>query len=248
MTMLSDRERDEALVALPTDPNTVVVLHQDTGGVPPLDPDIIAPSPAWDGWQQIAKRGFDLVAALLLLIFLAPLMLLLAILIRLDSHGSPLFRQTRCGKKGKPFTFLKFRGMVQDAEALLPEIEHLNEAQGPIFKIREDPRVTRVGRFIRRTSLDELPQLINVLKGEMSLVGPRPPIPSEVARYEPWQRNRLLVVPGITGLWQVSGRSELSFDEMVRLDIEYIQHWTLWLDLQILFRTVRAVLTTKGAY
>jgi lipopolysaccharide/colanic/teichoic acid biosynthesis glycosyltransferase len=175
-------------------------------------------------------------------------MALIAIIIRIDSHGSPLFRQTRCGKDGKPFRFLKFRGMVKDAEALLAEIEHLNEAQGPIFKIKEDPRVTRVGRFIRRTSLDELPQLFNVLRGEMSLVGPRPPIPSEVLRYEPWQRNRLRCSPGITGLWQVSGRSELSFDDMVRLDIEYIQQWTLWLDFQILFRTVATVVSTKGAY
>jgi exopolysaccharide biosynthesis polyprenyl glycosylphosphotransferase len=230
VTMLSDKERDEVQTA------------------PPLGPETVVLSPAWGGWQRVAKRVLDFSAALVLLILLAPVMALIAIVVRLDSHGSALFRQTRCGKNGRPFTFLKFRGMVADAEERLAEIEHLNEAQGPIFKIREDPRVTRVGRFIRRTSLDELPQLWNVLRGEMSLVGPRPPIPSEVVRYEPWQRNRLGSTPGITGLWQVSGRSELSFDDMVRLDVEYIERWTFWLDLQILFRTVATVISARGAY
>jgi exopolysaccharide biosynthesis polyprenyl glycosylphosphotransferase len=229
--MLSGRERDDIYLV-----------------APPLDPEMMELSPAWRGWQRIAKRVFDFTAALFLLILLAPVMVLIAILIRIDSHGPAIFRQTRCGKDGKPFTFLKFRGMVNNAESLLPGIEHLNEAQGPIFKIREDPRITRVGKFIRRTSLDELPQLFNVLKGEMSLVGPRPPIPSEVLKYEPWQRNRLLATPGLTGLWQVSGRSELSFDEMVRLDIDYIEQWNLRLDISILFRTVAAVAKSEGAY
>jgi exopolysaccharide biosynthesis polyprenyl glycosylphosphotransferase len=205
-------------------------------------------SSAWTSWQRIAKRGFDVAAAVTLLIVLAPVMALIALLVRFDSPGPAIFRQTRCGKDGHPFTFLKFRGMVDGAEARQAELEALNEADGPIFKIRNDPRTTRVGRFIRRTSLDELPQLWNVLRGEMSLVGPRPPVPAEVARYQPWQRTRLRGVPGITGLWQVSGRSELSFDEMVRLDIKYLEEWSLWLDVQILLRTVLAVLSKQGAY
>ncbi len=210
--------------------------------------DEVEVSPAWSSWQAASKRAIDITAAVVLLILLAPVLALIALAIRLDSRGPAIFRQTRLGKNSRPFTFYKFRGMVDEAEALQAEIEHLNEADGPIFKMRDDPRITRVGRFLRTTSLDELPQLWNVLKGEMSLVGPRPPIPSEVARYEPWQGNRLLVRGGITGLWQVSGRSELSFDEMVRLDVEYITTWSLWLDMGIIFKTFAAVFSTKGAY
>jgi exopolysaccharide biosynthesis polyprenyl glycosylphosphotransferase len=208
----------------------------------------LQPSPAWIGWQARAKRAFDIVAATLLLILLSPLLALLALIIRLDSKGPVIFRQTRCGKDGKLFTFYKFRGMVADAEARQAEFDHLNEAQGPIFKMKHDPRVTRVGRVLRRTSLDELPQLWNVLRGEMSLVGPRPPLPKEVERYEEWHQARLRAVPGITGLWQVSGRSHLGFDEMTRLDIEYLNVWSLALDLRILARTVVAVVFAHGAY
>jgi exopolysaccharide biosynthesis polyprenyl glycosylphosphotransferase len=208
----------------------------------------LQPSPAWIGWQARAKRAFDIVAATLLLILLSPLLALLALIIRLDSKGPVIFRQTRCGKDGKLFTFYKFRGMVADAEARQAEFDHLNEAQGPIFKMKHDPRVTRVGRVLRRTSLDELPQLWNVLRGEMSLVGPRPPLPKEVERYEAWHQARLRAVPGITGLWQVSGRSHLGFDEMTRLDIEYLNVWSLALDLRILVRTVVAVVFAHGAY
>jgi exopolysaccharide biosynthesis polyprenyl glycosylphosphotransferase len=208
----------------------------------------LQPSPAWIGWQARAKRAFDIVAATLLLILLSPLLALLALIIRLDSKGPVIFRQTRCGKDGKLFTFYKFRGMVADAEARQAEFDHLNEAQGPIFKMKHDPRVTRVGRVLRRTSLDELPQLWNVLRGEMSLVGPRPPLPKEVERYEEWHQARLRAVPGITGLWQVSGRSHLGFDEMTRLDIEYLNVWSLALDLRILVRTVVAVVFAHGAY
>jgi exopolysaccharide biosynthesis polyprenyl glycosylphosphotransferase len=208
----------------------------------------LQPSPAWIGWQARAKRAFDIVAATLLLILLSPLLALLALIIRLDSKGPVIFRQTRCGKDGKLFIFYKFRGMVADAEARQAEFDHLNEAQGPIFKMKHDPRVTRVGRVLRRTSLDELPQLWNVLRGEMSLVGPRPPLPKEVERYEEWHQARLRAVPGITGLWQVSGRSHLGFDEMTRLDIEYLNVWSLALDLRILVRTVVAVVFAHGAY
>jgi exopolysaccharide biosynthesis polyprenyl glycosylphosphotransferase len=205
-------------------------------------------SPAWAGWQVRAKRALDIVLAVIGLVVLAPVMALVALAIKLDSPGPIVFRQTRCGKDGRTFTFLKFRGMVVDAEARLAELARLNEADGPIFKIKHDPRVTRVGRFIRRTSLDELPQLWNVLRGEMSLVGPRPPLPSEVARYEPWQRDRLRVVPGITGMWQTHGRSELSsFAAMVRLDFEYMRRWSIWLDVQLLVQTVLTVVSTKGA-
>ena len=196
----------------------------------------------------MAKRALDITVAAALLVLAAPLMLLIALAIKLDSPGPVIFRQRRVGKDGRLFTFYKFRGMVADAEARLHEVAHLNEVDGPIFKSRRDPRVTRVGRVLRRTSLDELPQLWNVLRGDMSLVGPRPPLPTEVTRYEPWQRDRLLVPGGITGLWQVSGRNLLGFEDMVRLDLEYITRWSLWLDLRILLRTILVVLTARGAY
>ncbi|HZQ36086.1 MAG TPA: sugar transferase [Dehalococcoidia bacterium] len=203
---------------------------------------------AWHGWQGPAKRVVDVVAAAALLVILAPVLLLITVAIKLESRGPVLFRQTRLGKGGRTFTFLKFRGMVADAESRQAELDALNEADGPIFKMRRDPRVTRVGRFIRKTSLDELPQLWNVLRGEMSLVGPRPPVPREASRYEPWQHGRLAVKPGMTGLWQVSGRSNVRFSEMVRLDFEYIEHWSLLLDLKIALLTVVAVVRSDGAY
>ncbi len=203
---------------------------------------------AWAGWQRLAKRTFDVTATMFLLILLAPLMAMIAIAIKLDSRGPIVFRQTRCGKDGHPFTFFKFRSMIEDAELRLGELQQFNEADGPIFKIRKDPRVTSLGALLRRTSLDELPQLWNVLRGDMSLVGPRPPLPAEVMRYEPWQRNRLAAVPGITGLWQVSGRSDLSFVEMVSLDLDYISHWSFMLDVRILLMTAKAVVSSSGAY
>ena len=205
-------------------------------------------SPAWSGWQVTAKRALDIVLAVIGLVLSLPVMALVALAIRLDSPGPIIFRQTRCGKDGRTFTFLKFRSMVADAEARLDQLADQNEAEGPIFKITADPRITRVGRFIRKTRLDELPQLWIVLLGEMSLVGPRPPLPSEVIRYEPWQRDRLLVIPGITGMWQTHGRSQLSsFNAMVGLDFEYMRRWSIWLDLQLLLQTVLTVLSTRGA-
>lgn len=200
------------------------------------------------GWNLLVKRVVDVTVAICVLTVFSPLLALIALSIKLDSPGPVLFRQTRIGKGGSRFTCYKFRSMRKDAEEQLPQLMALNEASGPIFKIREDPRMTRVGKFLRRTSLDELPQLINVLKGEMSLVGPRPPIPHEVAKYEDWHMRRLEASPGMTGLWQVSGRSEIPFDEMVMLDIYYIENWSLAMDLKILLRTIPAVLNCGGAF
>ena len=172
---------------------------------------------------------------------------IIALAIRLSSRGPVLYRQVRCGLQGRRFELLKFRTMVEGADRMQPELAHLNVMDGPVFKAPGDPRVTRVGRWLRRWSLDELPQLVNVLKGDMSLVGPRPPLPEEVERYEPWQRRRLAMKPGLTCLWQVSGRSELDFGTWMAMDLAYIDHWSLWLDFKILLRTVPAVLGGRGA-
>ncbi|MCC6173985.1 MAG: sugar transferase [Chloroflexi bacterium] len=194
------------------------------------------------------KRAFDLLVGGAIVAAFAPIVLAIALAIKLDSAGPILYRQERIGKDGVRFQMLKFRSMRQDADALLASLQTQNEASGPLFKMRDDPRVTRVGRLLRRSSLDELPQLVNVLRGEMSLVGPRPPMPKEVAQYEDWQHGRLRAVPGMTGLWQVSGRSDVPFHDMVRLDLHYIRNWSLWLDLEILVRTIPAVLGNRGAY
>ncbi|GBC94745.1 UDP-glucose:undecaprenyl-phosphate glucose-1-phosphate transferase [bacterium HR16] len=197
---------------------------------------------------RIAKRVLDVVVASVGLVLLAPLMLLIAIAIKLDSPGPVLFRQVRIGKGGKPFWFIKFRSMVKNAEQIKRDLIPKNEVRGgPVFKMRNDPRVTRVGRFLRRYSLDELPQLIHVLHGEMSLVGPRPPLPSEVASYGEWEMRRLSVTPGLTCLWQISGRSDIGFREWVELDHIYIDTMSFWTDLKILLFTVPAVITGKGA-
>ncbi len=189
-----------------------------------------------------------MLGTLALLIVFGPPMILFAILIRLDSPGPLIFRQTRIGRWAIPFTTYKFRTMRPGAEEERATLVNLNEATGPIFKIRNDPRRTRVGRWLRKTSLDELPQLFNVLKGEMSLVGPRPAMPEEVEKYQDWHKRRLDVLPGITGLWQVSTRSEMIFDEMVMLDIYYIENWSPWLDIWILLRTIPTVLFGRGGY
>jgi lipopolysaccharide/colanic/teichoic acid biosynthesis glycosyltransferase len=177
----------------------------------------------------------------------APLWLVAALAIRLSSRGPVLYRQERCGLHGRRFVLLKFRTMVENAEKLRGEVAHLNVMDGPVFKAPADPRVTAVGRFLRRSSLDELPQLLNVLTGDMSLVGPRPPIPQEVEKYAPWQRRRLAMKPGITCLWQISGRSQLDFSTWMELDLAYIDHWSLWLDAKILVLTVPAVFSGRGA-
>ena len=198
--------------------------------------------------QAVAKRAFDVVASILALVALSPLLAAIALAIRLTTPGPALFRQQRLGLQRRPFKVLKFRTMVTGAELMLADLASCNEADGPLFKVRQDPRVTRIGRWLRRYSLDELPQLWNVLRGEMSLVGPRPPLPTEVELYEEWQLDRLEVRPGITGLWQVSGRSDLSFDEYVRLDLFYVENWSLAYDLFILVKTIPMLISTRGAY
>ena len=193
------------------------------------------------------KRMIDACLSLALIILATPLWLIIPLIIRLDSPGPALFRQERVGRHCRRFTMYKFRSMVHNAEQMLPQVQSLNEMDGPVFKITDDPRFTRLGKFLRRTSIDELPQLVNVLKGDMSLVGPRPPIFDEVLRYSPWQRKRLSVTPGITCLWQVSGRNRIKFDEWMQLDLQYINNWSLLLDVKILCKTILAVLSQKGA-
>jgi len=193
------------------------------------------------------KRIADVLVSALGLVVLMPLLALIALLVKLSSRGPILFRQERCGLRGRRFVLFKFRTMVEDADLRRSEVDHLNVMDGPVFKAPGDPRVTGVGHWLRRSSLDELPQLVNVLRGDMSLVGPRPPIPDEVARYQPWQRRRLAMKPGLTCLWQVSGRSGLDFETWMELDLAYIDGWSLWLDVKILARTVPAVLRGRGA-
>lgn len=204
--------------------------------------------PVFEGVDFALKRTFDIVGALLLLAVLSPLLAALALAIKLDSRGPVLFRSVRRGIGGQPFDCFKFRTMHDRADELQDELEHRNEAGGAIFKIRDDPRVTRMGAFLRSWSLDELPQLLNVLRGEMSLVGPRPLPERDYERLDDWHRKRNLVLPGMTGLWQVSGRSELDFDELVRLDFLYLERWSVFLDFTILLKTVPAVFKRHGAW
>jgi exopolysaccharide biosynthesis polyprenyl glycosylphosphotransferase len=193
------------------------------------------------------KRVLDVVLAAILLVMLCPFMLLIGILIKLTSKGPVIYRQIRCGLYGRRFVLYKFRSMKEGAEDILWEIRHLNEMDGPVFKMRNDPRVTALGRFLRKSSIDELPQFWNVFKGDMSLVGPRAPLPEEVKEYSRWQRRRLSVKPGITCLWQVSGRNEIDFHEWMKLDLDYIDNWSLYLDIKILLRTFPVVILGKGA-
>jgi exopolysaccharide biosynthesis polyprenyl glycosylphosphotransferase len=200
------------------------------------------------GWRGMAKRALDVIGATIGLLFLAPVLALIGLAIRLDSNGPVLFRQQRVGRNGKPFQMLKFRTMVCNAEELMADLRMRNEVNGPLFKLKDDPRVTRVGRILRRLSLDELPQLWNVLRGEMSLVGPRPALPHEVTGWTPQLHQRLMVKPGITGMWQVNGRSNASFEDYERLDLYYVDNWSLLTDLAIVAKTVVAVLRRQGAY
>jgi exopolysaccharide biosynthesis polyprenyl glycosylphosphotransferase len=220
-------------------------LHiQPVDGLPLLYVD----EPEFSGFRRVVKAVFDRSMAALALLLLAPLLIVLALLVRATSAGPALFRQRRVGLHGELFTLLKFRSMCADAEQRLSQLRELNDSDGVLFKVRRDPRVTRIGRVMRKYSLDELPQLINVLCGQMSLVGPRPPLPDEVDAYGADVRRRLLVKPGITGLWQVSGRSDLSWEESVRLDLRYVENWSLALDVIVLFKTAGAVFTASGAY
>jgi exopolysaccharide biosynthesis polyprenyl glycosylphosphotransferase len=219
------------------------VSFDEVGGMPMLT---FSTAPR-DELLLFVRRCADVMLALLLLVILSPVFAVVALFVKLTSRGPVLFRQPRCGLHGRPFTFLKFRSMQIDAEVLKAALAPFNEMDGPAFKMTNDPRVTPIGRFLRRTSLDELPQLWNILKGDMSFVGPRPAVIEEVRQYEPWQRRRLSMKPGLTCLWQVSGRNELTFEEWMRLDLEYIDNWSLWLDVKIALKTIPAVLRGRGA-
>jgi len=196
----------------------------------------------------IIKRCFDAIISILLILILSPVFLITVILIKLEDRGPVIYCQQRVGLRGKRFTMYKFRSMVPDADRIRNELENLNETQSLIFKIKKDPRLTRTGKIIRKLSIDELPQLFNVLKGDMSIVGPRPPLPSEVSKYRLRDLKRLDVTPGLTCIWQVSGRSNIGFDGQVDLDLQYIESQSIWTDIKLLFKTIPAVLTGKGAY
>ncbi len=247
MSITSISERANIRARIVPDMFQITLSHMDVTqmmGIP-----LIGMKPrSISGVGLLVKRGIDVLVASLGLVILAPLMGLIALAIKMESDGPVIFSQERVGKYGRRFQIYKFRSMVQDAEDRKAELEAFNEADGPLFKMKDDPRRTRVGRLIRKLSLDELPQLYNVLRGDMSLVGPRPNIPTEVAQYREWHKRRLDVVPGITGLWAVSGRSELTFDEMTLLDIYYIENWSLALDLKIALQTLPHVLMARGAY
>jgi exopolysaccharide biosynthesis polyprenyl glycosylphosphotransferase len=204
--------------------------------------------PVFEGIDFAVKRSFDVVGATLMLVALSPLLFASAVLVKLTSRGPLLYRSRRNGIGGVPFDCFKFRTMRTDADQMQAELEELNEADGPLFKIRDDPRLTPVGGMLRRFSIDELPQLVNVLRGEMSIVGPRPLPQRDFERLEDWHKKRYLVLPGITGLWQVSGRSELDFDDLVRLDFLYLERWSVFLDLTIILKTLPAILKGKGAF
>jgi exopolysaccharide biosynthesis polyprenyl glycosylphosphotransferase len=205
-------------------------------------------SPVFAGAEWVLKRGFDLAVSLFVLVIGLPLWLLIALCVTLTSPGPILYHDRRVGLGEREFDMLKFRTMYADAAEHQPYLEEANEASGPLFKIRRDPRVTPFGAALRRFSFDEVPQLLNVLRGEMSLVGPRPLPLRDYAQLEDWHRKRYNVLPGITGLWQISGRSNLSFDDLVRLDFYYLENWSLWLDISILLKTLPAVLVARGAY
>lgn len=220
------------------------IISRPAAGLPLL----LVEEPHTSGLAQLIKTLVERSIAALLYLLIAPILAVIACTIKLTSRGPVLFKQTRVGRDGNEFLMLKFRSMVADAEALLDDLVDENEHDGVLFKIKDDPRITPVGQFLRRYSLDELPQLWNVVRGDMSLVGPRPPLPSEVEKYEETTRRRLMVRPGITGLWQVSGRSDLSWDETVRLDLYYVENWSPLLDVIILAKTAKAVLRSDGAY
>ena len=247
VSIIAQCEREQVRVRIVPDMFQMTLSHldvEDLGGIPMIGMREISIGRT----ETFIKRAMDLTISVIGLILLLPFFALVALLIKLDSDGPVFFSQIRVGKDEKLFACYKFRSMRHGAEAEQAQLSTLNEADGPIFKIREDPRITRMGRFLRRSSMDELPQLFNILMGHMSVVGPRPAPPAEVQQYQPWHKRRLEVAPGMTGLWQVSGRSELSFDEMVLLDLYYIEHWSPVLDVQIMLRTIPTVITGEGAY
>ena len=242
--LVAERHGVRAHVSLDIFPHVLArPVLEELDGIPLLSFTTTPSNPV----ELAAKRAIDLVLALVLFVVTLPVQLLAALSILLFSGAPVFFRQVRCGLNGRHFTLLKFRTMESGAEDRLAEISHLNEMTGPVFKAKRDPRLTAAGKLLRRLSIDELPQLWNVIVGDMSLVGPRPPLPDEVSRYEPWQRRRLSMKPGLTCLWQVSGRSELDFDRWMALDLKYIDTWSPLLDLKILLKTVPAVLSGRGA-
>ena len=272
-SVIADQTVDEVLVALPIDKYSLLVeaiVHQceEQGIIVRLRTEMsnlhvarsyidqleglavltIQSGPP-DSWRLVVKRLFDIVVSAGVLIALAPLLIAVSLLIKLESRGPIFFTQERVGYNKRRFKILKFRTMVAGSDQQQQALEHLNEADGPVFKIKNDPRITRVGKFLRRFSIDELPQLVNVLRGDMSLVGPRPLPVRDVERIElRWHKRRFSIKPGITCLWQVNGRSEIGFDDWVRMDLEYIDRWSLALDLRILLKTLPAVLQGPGAY
>jgi len=239
-------EHTSALLASMPEPSVVPPPHFDLCGWLEERKNLVEPGGNLDRRYQLAKRAFDVVGAAALLVLFSPVMLPVWLTLYLTTRGHPLFRQTRVGHCGRRFQILKFRTMRLDAHIVQPSIK--NEQSGPVFKNRRDPRVTRLGNWLRKLSIDEMPQIFNVLRGEMSLVGPRPPIPAEVAKYEPWQAGRLAVKPGLTCIWQISGRCEIQFHDWVRLDLWYVQNQSFWLDVLLLLRTPWSVLTCRGAY
>jgi exopolysaccharide biosynthesis polyprenyl glycosylphosphotransferase len=230
-------------------PSTMEILVQRAEFVPGASvPLFELRPPVFDGFDYFVKRTFDLTVSCVLLVLLSPVLLLSALLVKLSSRGPVIYRSYRPGIGGAPFACFKFRTMFTDADQRQADLESLNEATGPLFKIRRDPRLTPVGRILRRWSIDELPQLLNVVRGEMSLVGPRPLPERDFEQLEEWHKKRYLVLPGLTGLWQVSGRSELDFDDLVRLDFLYLERWSVGLDLAIILKTIPAVLSKRGAF
>ncbi|MDI7275671.1 MAG: sugar transferase [Anaerolineae bacterium] len=247
LTIVGQCERQQVRAKIVPDLFQLSLSHvemDDLNGIPLIG----VREPLIRGRNLAFKRLLDVVFSSAALVVLAPFMGAIALLIRLDSPGPVIYKQTRVGRGGRHFTCFKFRTMFVGAEQSLPQLADRNEAKGPLFKIRDDPRRTRVGKLLRRGSIDELPNFWNVLKGDMSIVGPRPALPHEVEQYQPWQRRRLEAAPGITGLWQVNGRSEMDFDEGVLLDIYYVENWSPLLDLKIMLKTVPAILLGRGAY
>jgi len=247
MTILTQCERENVRARIVPDLFQMRLSQvdiEDLNGIPLLG----MRNETISGLDLVLKRSIDLVVVILGGLLLSPLLFVIAAAIKLDSRGSIIFCQTRIGKNGREFDMYKFRSMQEDAEQKKADLAAQNESEGPLFKMREDPRRTRVGKWLRKTSLDELPQLYNVLRGEMSIVGPRPHLASEISQYQPWHRKRLEVAPGLTGLPQVSGRSNLSFDETAILDLYYIQNWSLSLDIMIMLRTIPRVLFGDGAF
>jgi exopolysaccharide biosynthesis polyprenyl glycosylphosphotransferase len=241
--LLCEEEGVKTRVLLSFFPQVISKVYLERLGSKPL----LTFSATPEDESLLLKRGFDFIMALIALVVLSPLLLILLVLVKLTSRGPIFFSQTRCGLGGRRFTLHKFRSMRADADLLREELEALNEVDGPVFKIRNDPRCTLIGRFMRKFSLDELPQLVNIIRGDMSFVGPRPPLPQEVEKYERWQRRRLRMHPGLTCLWALEGRSKLSFRRWMELDLEYIDHWSMMLDWKILLKTIPIVLVGRGA-